>query len=81
MAPPIASPRFDNDGTLWCEQPVYFQAFFAFDRVSQLAATNPELKDKEPYRAILENDRATMAGFGEHELAALVAATHSGMTT
>jgi hypothetical protein len=71
----------DNDGTLWCEQPMYAQAFFAFDRVKQLAATNPELKVKEPYRAILEGDHAAMAQFGEKEIAALLAATHSGMTT
>ena len=71
----------DNDGTLWCEQPAYFQAFFAFGRVKELAAKNPALKEKTLYRAILENDRATMASFTEHDLAALVAATHSGMTT
>jgi haloacid dehalogenase-like hydrolase len=71
----------DNDGTLWCEQPMYAQAFFAFDRVKQLAATNPELKVKEPYRAILEGDRSAMAQFGEKEIVALLAATHAGMTT
>jgi phosphoglycolate phosphatase-like HAD superfamily hydrolase len=71
----------DNDGTLWCEQPAYFQAFFAFGRVKELAGRNPALKEKQPYRAILENDRAAMASFTEHDLAALVAATHSGMTT
>jgi hypothetical protein len=71
----------DNDGTLWCEQPMYAQAFFAFDRVKQLAATNPDMKVKEPYRAILEGDRAAMATFGEKEIAALLAATHTGITT
>jgi hypothetical protein len=71
----------DNDGTLWCEQPMYAQAFFAFDRVKQLAVTHPDLKAKEPYRAILEGDRAAMSTFGEKEIAALLAATHSGMTT
>ena len=71
---------FDNDGTLWCEQPVYFQAFFVFDRVRELAAQDPELKDKEPYRAILENNLATLASFDHHDLAVLVAATHSGVT-
>ena len=53
----------DNDGTLWCEQPAYFQAFFVFDRVRHLAAKDPGLKEKQPYRAILENDQAAMAGF------------------
>jgi hypothetical protein len=80
---PIADriATIDNDGTLWCEQPMYAQASFAFDRVKQLAATNPDMKVKEPYRAILEGDRAAMATFGEKELAALIAATHTGMTT
>lgn len=71
----------DNDGTLWCEQSAYFQAFFVFDHVRELVAKNPRLKDKQPYRAILENDRTTMARFTQHDLMALVAATHSGMTS
>jgi phosphoglycolate phosphatase-like HAD superfamily hydrolase len=71
---------FDNDGTLWCEQPSYFQGFFVFDRVKELAAHDPKLKDKEPFKAILESDRAAMAKWGEHELGELVAVTHSGMT-
>ena len=59
---------------------MYTQAFFAFDRVKQLAAANPEFKVKQPYRAILEGDQATMARFGSHEIVALIATTHSGMT-
>ena len=80
---PVANriATIDNDGTLWCEQPMYAQAFFAFDRVKQLAAMNPDMKAKEPYRAILEGDQAAMATFGEKEIAALLAATHTGMTT
>jgi phosphoglycolate phosphatase-like HAD superfamily hydrolase len=81
VSPAERIATIDNDGTLWCEQPVYFQALFAFDRVVQLAAKNPDLKEKPPYRAILENDRAAMADFTKHDLAALLAATHSGMTT
>jgi hypothetical protein len=80
VPPPDRIATFDNDGTLWCEQPVYFQAYFVFARVKQLAATDPTLKVKQPYRAILEDDRATMATFGENEIGALVALTHSGMT-
>ena len=81
FVPPAARiATIDNDGTLWCEQPAYVQAFFVFERVKQLAVTNPELKVKQPYRAILEDDRATMARFSSHEIVALVAATHSGMT-
>jgi phosphoglycolate phosphatase-like HAD superfamily hydrolase len=71
---------FDNDGTLWCEQPVYFQAFFILDRVKELAARDPALRDRPPFRAILEGDRDAMAKWGEHELGELVAVTHAGMT-
>jgi phosphoglycolate phosphatase-like HAD superfamily hydrolase len=81
VAPSGRIATIDNDGTLWCEQPVYFQAMFVFDRVRQLADTKPELKEKQPYRAILENDRAAMAGFTKLDLAALLATTHSGMTS
>ena len=81
MAPSGRIATIDNDGTLWCEQPVYFQAMFVFDRVRQLADKKPELKEKQPYRAILENDRASMASFTKYDLAALLASTHSGMTS
>jgi phosphoglycolate phosphatase-like HAD superfamily hydrolase len=81
VSPAERIATIDNDGTLWCEQPIYFQALFVFDRVRQLAAKNPEFKEKQPFRAILENDRAAMANFTKHDLAALLAATHSGMTT
>ena len=59
---------------------MYFQAFFVFDRIRELAAKNPDLKGKQPYRAIIENDRAAIAGFTKMELATLLATTHSGMT-
>lgn len=72
---------FDNDGTLWCEQPMYFQLFFALDRVKALAVDHPEWKDQQPYRAILENDHEAMSQFTEHEIAAIIAASHAGMTT
>jgi phosphoserine phosphatase len=81
VAPSGRIATIDNDGTLWCEQPVYFQAVFVFDRVRQLAGTNPELKEKQPYRAILENDRAAMASFTKYDLLTLLATTHSGMTS
>lgn len=71
---------FDNDGTLWCEQPVYVQAAFALDRARAMAEEDPALKDKPAFRAILSNDREAMARFGEHEIAELVGATHSGMS-
>ena len=72
---------FDNDGTLWAEQPMYFQAFFAFDRIKALAPQHPEWKDKEPYASVLRGDtKAALAG-GEKGLLELVMATHGGVTT
>jgi hypothetical protein len=52
---------FDNDGTLWAEQPMYFQIMFAIDRVKTLAAKNPEWKKKQPFKAVLEDDRKALA--------------------
>ncbi len=72
---------FDNDGTLWSEQPAYFQLFFAIDRVKTLAPQHPEWKNKQPFKAVLENDMKTLAASGEHGLIELVMATHAGMTT
>ena len=71
---------FDNDGTLWSEQPAYFQLFFAMDRVKVLAPQHPEWKTTQPFQAVLENDmKALMAG-GTKGLLELVVATHTGMT-
>ena len=72
---------FDNDGNLWSEQPAYFQLFFAMDRVKALAPDHPEWKNKQPYKAVLENDMATLAKQGEHGLLQLVMATHANNTT
>jgi phosphoglycolate phosphatase-like HAD superfamily hydrolase len=71
---------FDNDGTLWAEQPLYFQGFFAIDQARALAAKNAELAEREPFRALLANDREAIASFGEQEIGELLAATHAGMT-
>jgi hypothetical protein len=72
---------FDNDGTLWAEQPVYVQALFAFDRVKALAPSHPEWKTREPFASVLKGDtKAALAG-GERALLELVMATHAGMTT
>ncbi len=81
VPPPERIATFDNDGTLWCEHPMYTQGFFVFERVRQLAAKNPELGRKPPFKAILENDQAAIAKFGDRELAALLAATHAGIST
>jgi phosphoglycolate phosphatase-like HAD superfamily hydrolase len=72
---------FDNDGTLWAEQPLYFQAFFALDRVKALAAGHPEWNSEQPFAAVLSGDRAALAKLTEHDFAAIVAATHAGLTT
>ena len=72
---------FDNDGTLWSEQPMYFQLLFALDRVRALAPQHPEWKNKEPFASLLKgNVKAALAG-GEKAIAEIVMATHAGMTT
>ena len=72
---------FDNDGNLWSEQPAYFQLFFAIDRVKAMAADHPEWKNKQPFKAVLEDDMTELAKQGEHGLLQLVMATHAGNTT
>ena len=72
---------FDNDGTLWSEQPVYFQLFFAMDRVKKLAVDHPEWNTQQPFQAVLEGDMETLAASGEKGLLELVMATHAGMTS
>jgi phosphoserine phosphatase len=72
---------FDNDGTLWLEQPMYVQLAFALDRVKALAPQYPEWKDKQPFKAVLEGDMKALAAAGEHGLMELIMATHAGMTT
>jgi phosphoglycolate phosphatase-like HAD superfamily hydrolase len=72
---------FDNDGTLWCEQPIYFQAAFALDRVRVMAPSHPEWKSQQPFKAFLSGDSKALAEQGEKGLLTLVAAAHSGMTT
>jgi hypothetical protein len=72
---------FDNDGTLWCEQPMYFQSLFALDRVKALAPQHPEWKDKEPFASLLKGDLKAALASGEHAMLQIVMATHAGMTT
>jgi hypothetical protein len=72
---------FDNDGTLWCEQPIPVQLYFALDRVKKLAPQHPEWKEKEPFASLLKGDLKTALAGGEHALIELVMATHAGMTT
>ena len=72
---------FDNDGTLWSEQPMYFQVLFALDRVKALAPQHPEWADQEPFASLLKGDvKGALAG-GEHAILEIVMATHAGNTT
>jgi hypothetical protein len=81
VPPPERVATFDNDGTLWCEQPMYVQLAFALDRVKALANQHPAWKDKQPFKAALENDMAALAAGGEKSMVELVMATHAGMNT
>jgi len=72
---------FDNDGTLWSEQPYYFQLAFAFDRLQALEPEHPEWKETQPFKAALEGDVAGVLAGGEHALLEILMATHAGMTT
>ncbi len=72
---------FDNDGTLWSEQPMYFQAFFIFDRIKVLAPKHPEWGTQEPFASVLKGDIKTALAEGEHGLIAMAMETHAGTTT
>jgi hypothetical protein len=80
VAPDDRIATFDNDGTLWIEQPMYVPLAFALDRVKALAPEHPEWKDQQPFKAVLEGDMKTLAASGEKGLTELVMATHAGMT-
>ena len=72
---------FDNDGTLWPEQPAYIQFVFARDRVKALVAQHQEWRTRQPFQAVLEGNVETLVALGESELREIIIATHSGMTT
>lgn len=72
---------FDNDGTLWTEQPMYVQGFFVFDRIKALASQHPEWKDQEPFASVLKDDIKGIAASGYKGLEEMLKATHAGMTT
>ena len=72
---------FDNDGTLWVEQPMYTQLAFILDRVKALAPSHPEWQAQQPFKAALEGDLATLGAAGTEGLLQLAIATHSGMTS
>jgi phosphoglycolate phosphatase-like HAD superfamily hydrolase len=72
---------FDNDGTLWAEQPIYFQVAYAMDEIKKMAGSHPEWTEKQPFKAVLDGDHEALAAAGEHGLLEIMAATHSGMST
>jgi hypothetical protein len=81
VPPPERIATFDNDGTLWVEQPTYIQLVFALDRVKALAPLHPEWKDEEPFASLLKGDlKGALAG-GEPAIFKIITVTHSGMTT
>jgi len=81
VAVPERIATFDNDGTLWVEQPMYTQLAFALDRIKALAPQHPEWKTTQPYQAVLEGDVKALAAAGKKGLLEIIAATHAGMTS
>ncbi len=80
VAPEERIAAFDNDGTLWSEQPLYFQLLFAFDRVAELAPAHPEWQTREPFKSALARDIEGVLATGDAGIGELIAATHAGMT-
>ena len=81
LAPSERIAVFDNDGTLWSEQPLYFQGMFVLDRIKAMAPQHPEWGEREPFKSILAGDMTTALAGGETALAEMMVVTHSGMTT
>ncbi|WP_430387873.1 HAD family hydrolase [Dyella sp. 20L07] len=81
VAPEKRIAVFDNDGTLWAEQPIYFEFFFVLDQVKAQSPQHPEWKTTEPFKSALAGDMKGLAASGEKGAAQLMAATHAGMTT
>jgi len=81
VAPEDRIATFDNDGTLWVEQPMYTQLAFALDRVKALAPKHPDWKTTQPFKSVLDGDMKTVAASGEKGLVQLIMASHAGMST
>jgi phosphoserine phosphatase len=81
VAPSARIAVFDNDGTLWAEQPIYVQLVFAFDRVKALAPQHPEWQSREPFKSAIAGDLKGVLAGGEHALMEIIAASHAGNTT
>ena len=81
VPPPERIAVFDNDGTLWAEQPIYVQLAFALDRVRALAPSHPDWKDRQPFKGVLEGDMKALAATGEKGLLEIIAVSHAGTTS
>ncbi|MGE6917385.1 HAD family hydrolase [Achromobacter kerstersii] len=81
VAPADRIAVFDNDGTLWSEQPLYFQLIFALDQIKVMAPKHPEWSQEQPYKAAIEGDRQALAASGTEGLLKIVGVTHTNMTT
>lgn len=81
VAPQDRIAVFDNDGTLWSEQPMYFQLAFIIDRVKTMAAARPEWKDRQPFKGVLEGNMEAVMATGEKGLLDMAMATHDGMSS
>jgi phosphoglycolate phosphatase-like HAD superfamily hydrolase len=81
VAPSDRIAVFDNDGTLWSEQPMYFELIFALDQLKLMAPQHPEWSQEQPYKAAIEGDRETLAAAGKEGLMKIVGVTHTNMTT
>jgi phosphoglycolate phosphatase-like HAD superfamily hydrolase len=80
IAPAERIAVFDNDGTLWSEQPLQIQIFFLADRIRQLAAKDPSILQRQPFKAFVEHDFKTLLSLGRQAVAELFFATHAGMS-
>jgi phosphoglycolate phosphatase-like HAD superfamily hydrolase len=72
---------FDNDGTLWCEHPMYVEALFTFDRLREMAKANPAWRNDKPYKGVVDDDPAAMASLTGQEYFQIAATTHAGFTS
>ncbi len=81
VEPAARIAAFDNDGTLWVEQPVYAEVAFALQRVKDLAQVHPEWRTQDPFKAVLEGDQDALIAAGSHGLVEVIVASHTGMST
>jgi phosphoserine phosphatase len=81
VPPPERIATFDNDGTLWSEQPIYFQFQFGFDRVRAMSIQHPEWKERQPFKAVIDNDAKALSEIGQRGILQIIADSHGGMMT